>query len=494
MTATNTSPFSSNNSPARQGMDVLAYAVHNLGYWPSDSVVMVLCGREHLGPTLRINREDLATADIKNLLKHLLELSPQTLEAGEKVEKFFLIIFGPGGEVRQRHLSPQLQESPSLLAIEEDAQDSRLCQRWIEASHSRSLETGLLLADFFYVGSVSRWELSPEENALKFSGFLTDVLKSPVYLDLVLKGSTVSENSRQAHQLRLPDAQGTRNPARQQEWIEQAGYWFDHYLFTVESPENGYCACYLDQKFAENCLWAAVVEDVLQGRRRRFSDRDRPYASAIQADLLREQVSGHLAGYLLGTLTSVTSAQFILYTICSSPAALSNLFLALHLADSTHPRGNSVSSEEENCLAPLILPGQGGSVLVDHALAQLMKGEDLHLFLNTQQASPPQADSEHFAEVIMGNSLLAPNWIKISALEQVIAQLLEISDAERTAYLIIIQAWVSWFKGLSTQASQLLDDARKTFDLPPTPLDLLLENSLLPQWVLNESQCFRPDQ
>ena len=46
-------------SPVCDARDLLAYAVHQLGYWPSQAVVVLAAGRKNMGPVLRINAVDL---------------------------------------------------------------------------------------------------------------------------------------------------------------------------------------------------------------------------------------------------------------------------------------------------------------------------------------------------------------------------------------------------------------------------------------------------
>ncbi|MDO4917677.1 MAG: hypothetical protein Q3974_08695, partial [Rothia sp. (in: high G+C Gram-positive bacteria)] len=93
-------------SPVRNAADIIAFAVHNLGYWPHDSIVLVTASEHRMGPTVRANAGNLGVQEAADLLIELLQMMPSELDAAERIEKFFIIQFGQGGDLRNRQLNP----------------------------------------------------------------------------------------------------------------------------------------------------------------------------------------------------------------------------------------------------------------------------------------------------------------------------------------------------------------------------------------------------
>lgn len=484
--------FNNNSSSVQGTVDIIVYAVHTLGYWPTNSMVLVTTGAQQMGPLIRVNNETISPDEACSLLDHLLDIMPDSADSQEKIDKFFLLIFGAGGKLRARQLTTSLYEIPSMKEIEDDAKESSVSRPWVEAGKYITDTRGLAFCDLLFVGSVSRWEVDLEESAMTFSGFIEDVLKSPIYLDLLLRGSTVMLNEREAHSLALPSAAHARDPQQKELWLAQASYWLSQYEDAVQDSHNNYCADYLGQKFAENRIWDATITEIAQTQRQRLKEVERKIEGAIFADHLREILTPQMAGYLLGTLTSVTSAQFILFTASSSLTMLSRLLTDLHTEQKIDQRGSQETQELPS--SSLLLPlNNTGKSRIDQCLEELLHGSQArpYLFSTNEQDS---SGAEGFADILMGNSLIAPDWKRLAIFERIIAQLIEIADAERLAYLKVLQAWICWFKGLSTPATLFIEEARLHENLPTLPLDLLLENSLLPYWLNDGKQCFRPEK
>ncbi len=473
-------------SPVRGVSDVVAYTIHNLGFWPTRSVVLVATGARHMGPVLRVNLEDISENEASALLDYLFDMMPTSLAEGEQVDRFFLLIFGEGGEVRTRQLTASLRQTPTLEEIQKDAAEAKICQAWIRAGMHITDTRGILFCDLLFIGSVSRWEMEPAEPAMVFSGFIDDIQKCPLYLDLMLKGSSVLPTEEQAVQAQSSPLNATNNQAEYQAWLDDAEYWFAHYLQVIHGADSDYCQDYLGQKYAENLLWDAAIQTISRTRRERFSAEERLHEDALYADHLREILAPQLAGYLLATLSSVTSGQFILYAAATSTNLLTQLFADLH-REQTHLTASAENIQNPSVL--LVPVDHTGQPFIDDCIRKLA---DIKNFAEVvEQNDELSSGAEDFAEMMMGNSILGPDWKNIGLLEQVILQMQEIADDERSAYLAVVQAWIAWFKGSSSTASRHLAQARQTWEISLLPLDALLENSLLPRWLQEESQCFK---
>ncbi|MDO4917872.1 MAG: hypothetical protein Q3974_09710, partial [Rothia sp. (in: high G+C Gram-positive bacteria)] len=316
--------------------------------------------------------------------------------------------------------------------------------------------------------------------AIEFSGFITDVQQSSLYVELVTRGSVVATSESEGLDLKIPDAGATMHAEATQLWNAQTQFWIEHFRTTLASGETEYCANYLKQKYVENILWNAVIEADLDSRRHRFSDEQRLNAQALRADGLREIIAPPLAGFMVATLSSFTSAQFVLLNIARNLTELEHLMHDLRLESA----GRNQSVEPAAVLLPLDV---GEHPSVTHALEQAVRFDDVF----GVPAESASSGADVFAQLLMGHSSIGPCWERVDSLELLISLFANLVEGEQLAHLLLMRSWISWFKGESSLASAAMLQAQEASLAGGVPLEILLERSIIPEWVSHSDQCYK---
>ena len=93
--------------PIRNEYDVLSCALHQHGYWPDHSLIILTATDNTLGPSLRVNLPDepCTHSERADFLHETFAKLP-TCHNGETLTRFYAIIIDGDNTVRQRQLHP----------------------------------------------------------------------------------------------------------------------------------------------------------------------------------------------------------------------------------------------------------------------------------------------------------------------------------------------------------------------------------------------------
>ena len=462
------------NSPARNATDVLAVTVHNLGYWPENSVVLVSCSARQVGPIVRVGTDDVLDVDgaeAEKALSRYLELLPAQIVPGEPIDRVFCIVFGHAGTQRTVQLTGRGHTPPSMAEVESEAEQAQRARVWIEVVRRAVDRTGLALADLYFVSQTCRWTAIEETNAYLFDGFVEDVLKSPVYLELLMNGSVVAGGEEEGRTLHAFNPQATTDEEHTQAWGEEAHMWFEHYDQTLATDGAAYAEDYLGQKFAETTLWSTALEVIEETLLRLPESETRELSHAQYADAVREAIPAPVAGFMAATLTSAGSSQFIVFATAAS------LEDAKHLMANVHRESGLLRTEGAGLMLPLSTAESGQ---LAECVRRLHSKE-----ICFDEVSPDEAEaaSELFGTLLTGRTTRAPEWNRVSLLDYTAAVLASVCHGLPAQRLMLMRSWIAWLKGSSSDASAQLEACEELLRVEPSPLQLILESAALPRWV-----------
>ncbi len=471
------------SSPARNSADVAAYAMHQLGYWPNECLMIVTATDKHLGPVLRIDLPEPEEVPVQALLDNTLSYLPQSLPRAEKLTRYFLLFSGTHTHQRQRQLSTLNSEVPTTEEITYDGEQAQRYLPWHHAVLRANLYQPLICEDIFYLGETSRWEIDVRKEKMVFSGFLSDIQTCPVYVDFLSHGSVIHHTLEESHEANKPQPHSTLKSQQQHTWNEEFALWNSQFHQAITEPTNAYCLNYLAQKEAENALWDATIKHLHASQRQRFTYQEKRHLAAVKADHLREKLSPHLAAYLLNTLTSLTSAQFLLFTAATSLKQLQYLMASLE-----KEHGQPEASDY-----PLVLPADvGKSKIIDRVLTKLRNASD-YIPVQCTAEQREQANTE-FATTLMGKSSGGPRWDRLKILEEILMHLKYQASGHQLGIILATLAWVSWFKANTSYAVYLLEQAQPLLQEEPLILQLILGTNELPQWTQHAHERYTPQK
>lgn len=474
-------PVVSVSTPA----EVTACALHNLGYWPEKSIMVMTAGGARMGPVLRANVPtfDLPAEEIEEMICQLVSNSPQKFSPAEPITTFFLLIFGADTGIRSRQLNPHTHRQPEHAQIEAEAEQAADFLPWISGAFQAARTLRLNLGDIFYIGEVSRWELSQQKPEFELSGFVEDIQKTNVYLTLMTEGSVVASNRSEHVPQDCLRSEATLDTELQEGWLREATFWFDQFQHHIEI-EDDYCADYLRQKYAEAALWSLAVDVTRQELSKPLKGKENKNRNAVLADRLRSAIPEQLAGFLSATLTSVSSMQFALFTAADSIDTCRALMAHLHREQAREqPQAEAPASSH------LLLPTtifQGG---IFEEKAQQLAADEID-FPSVEEDEMDEA-CFRFGELLTGRTDTAPQWERIVALQNLVELLVPCAYGMELGRLKLMLAWIAWLKGSCSLAAQYLDECRNLGIWEGTPLDMVVECGLLPQWVTDGERCFR---
>lgn len=440
----------------------VSYIVHQLGYWPEDSVVLVLADTT-LGPLVRIDsRQECSRQESIALITHFVQTLSEKPITEDKLPYFLLAVFGPNTPTRRRQLENNLNQPPCIEEIETDRLASALCAYWQHVGIEVASVHQKTLLDVLYIGEVSYWRAHRDTHEMMLSGFIDEVQRTDVYLNLLLAGSCVAPCELEAQKHYLPSLEKSRDVESKNWWEEEMVLWLKEYLQHIKTPDSAYAQDFLTQKYYENILWnhalIHVIETINQYQR---TD------SAEFADAIRKILDPHLIAFLGATLTSELSAQSVIYTVALGIDETSSLYQKLSSAYKNYPT--------HEILCPL-------------GYEQYLRQAKRMMKQKTKKSQQQDRDMlnlslEKFASVLLGKHRIKPDPQRIAAMEILCALILRAYEKPDTARAYVLLAWGSWAIGQGTKAREYL---RKVQEQLPTE-ELFLKNiEQLPPWLGGE--------
>lgn len=444
--------------------DVIAAAVHLLGYWPQNSLVMLTTDLESAGPLLRVDladpKHDATDAYIGAFLDALPPISPR----GLPLNHLFVLLFSENSSAPQA-LHQRPKATPVTRSITLDSQNFiDRASHFIQPIITETAQRHQTLFDVIAVGENSYWSLNPAEHSLDFAGPISDVLMSPVYSQFIVNGSTLApdiSSIARAHQKTL---QNTQQPETRHTWekaVTSATYTYLARKIDLNPHEYFQLAADLE-------VWDTMLEKVHQELTSDLSEEGK----LSLGDRLRERIPQHIAGYLLASLNSTATLNFLLYLAVrnfrQTQEALGAVFIDSHsvlTAAGQKPQRVLLPTDQLNALG----------------LGHQMK-QTLDHIMHTEKTNPEAG--EQLAYTLYGAVSEPPNWQRLEALEYLTALLEPAAEDKPAALLGALQAWAKWFRGKSSEAFCLLDQSDpEIFEITPILLHQLLQAGALPLWL-----------
>lgn len=560
--------------PIRNEYDVLSCALHQHGYWPDHSLIILTATDDTLGPSLRVNLPDepCTLPERADFLHEIFTKLP-TRHNGETLTRFYAIIIDGDNTVRQRQLNPATAHLAAIEEIQQDVDAQIPINAWLHLFHDPRIVSELRCEDVIYAGGASIWALNPEQQTLTLLAPIEELRHSHYYTWLTRHGNTIADNAQHNYAHSPWDTDPTRNPDARHDWENAVELWDHTRTNTVRNDDarRQDIRTIYRQAQTDLCYWDAAINAAAHLLAiHPVDDNDAPTIGDALRNLIPAEVAGHLrasiapvtlnpitpemltylAGYGLNHAQKMitylhTSAQYTYHAFGGkypSPnlnlAPLEPLHYGTRITRKTytpasfthafctslteHPRVRAVpkkcvqwqdwirrthhtiqqidpnnwalqdlspadhaSAAELNTISRDIIPRitqHPDDPDAQNKLETLKERID-NGHNNSEYLANHRATYTHYLDALKGK-LDNPTWARLNALELLTSLLTPHStDAEYTA-LRNTQAWTNWYKGYSTYARLLRQEAqRHTTEQELNILDVYLHTGTLPAWI-----------
>lgn len=504
--------------------DLIALVLHQFGYWPQESLVLLSVTKHAVGPCIRVNLPD-EQQDLEQYFDTLANLVPATVDGYEPITGVFALIFSGNAATRERQLSPATRTVLHNTDLYIDNRAGISFNQWLPTLYAACNNVHLDLYDVLYCGSVSRWSLDQNQLALTYRGPIEDIMHSSYYLDRVYEGRRVSAEPLSAYTQCLWDTATSASTNEVTEWEQASLLWMHTFEEELNQATGRHTVLehpgYYRQKSIELCYWESALEAVRWVMRTYPPENAEEHDNAISfGDRLRSLISPEIAGYLLCSMNTQATPEFILYQAAKDlPEALGVLdgYDCMHAACGE----GSYEPVEPLCYGK---PTTRRRTTLPETFYQTFRGESpriggighgrvswhdwirrTHRILQ-QQILDDTCDSsetrpeEHITKIDRMVELLSgltkdykPAWSRLNALE-VLCNLLvhAVQSGEQYGRLRLLQAWINWLRGGNTYAGILADIARLHCD-EDMPIFQALSESVFPLWITDPVRCWRGD-
>ena len=560
--------------PIRNEYDVLSCALHQHGYWPDHSLIILTATDNTLGPSLRVNLPDepCTLTERADFLHETFTKLP-TRHNGETLTRFYAIIIDGDNTVRQRQLHPATVHLAAIEEIQQDVDTQIPINAWLHLFHDPRIVSELRCEDVIYAGSASIWALNPEQQTLTLLAPIEELRHSGYYTWLTRHGNTIADNAQHNYAHSPWDTDPARNPDARHDWENAVELWGHTRTNTVRNDDarRQDIRTIYRQAQTDLCYWDAAINAAAHLLATHpVDDNDAPTIGDALRNLIPAEVAGHLrasiapatlnpitpemltylAGYGLNHAQKMltylhTSAQYTYHAFGGkypSPnlnlAPLEPLHYGTRITRKTytpasfthafctslteHPRVRAVpkkcvqwqdwirrthhtiqeidpnnwalenlspadraSAAELNTISRDIIPritqhpdDPDAQNELENLKERIDNGHN-----NSEYLANHRATYTHYLDALKGK-LNNPHWARLNALELLTSLLTPHStDAEYTA-LRNTQAWTNWYKGYSTYARLLRQEAqRHTTEQELNILDVHLHTGTIPAWI-----------
>lgn len=571
--------------PIRNEYDVLSCALHQHGYWPEHSLIILTATDNTLGPSLRVNLPDepCTHTERADFLHETFTKLP-TCHNGETLTRFYAIIIDGDNTVRQRQLHPNTAQLAAIEEIQQDVDTQIPINAWLHLLHDPRIVSELRCEDVIYAGGASIWALNPEQQTLTLLAPIEELRHSSYYTWLTRHGDTIAATAQHNYAHSLWDTDPTTNPETRHDWENAVELWAHTRTNTTRNDDarRQDIRTIYRQAQVDLCYWDAAINaaaHLLTTHPVNNADTD-PDCPTI-GDALRELIPAEVAGHLRASIASATlnpiTAEMLTYLAGYGLNHAQKMLAHLHYSAqyTYHAFGGEYPSTSPN-FVPLEPPHYGTRITrktyipasFTHALSDAPGTEQAHVRavpekcvqwqdwirrthrtiqqsrnnqhanlngwalenlipadlasaaeLNTisrdllprleerpkdhnahnkfenlkQRIDESCTNSEyltkhhavytHYLNALKGK-LDSPHWARLNALELLTSLLTPHSTDGEYAALRNIQAWTNWYKGYSTYARMLRQEAhRHTFGNDLNILDVHLNAGNLPAWI-----------
>lgn len=591
----NSDHFNSGNydtpPPIRNEYDVLSSALHQHGYWPDHSLIILTATEDTLGPSLRVNlpNEPCTLTERADFLHETFAKLP-TCHNGETLTRFYTVIVDGDNTVRQRQLNPDTAQLAAIEEIQQDVDTQININTWLHLLHDPRIVSELRCEDIIYAGGASIWALDPEQQALTLLAPIEEIHHSGYYTWLTRHGDTIAPNAQHNYAHSPWDTDPTGNPETRHDWENAVELW-DHTRTNTarrdDARRTNVHAIY-HQAQIDLCYWDAAINAAAHLLTTHQiddanADSDTPTIGDALRDLIPAEVAGHLrasiAPMALNPITPEMLTYLAGYGLNHAQKALAHMhYAAQHTnyalggprpvalpdidplepphygtritrktympesftrmlstapgADQTHVRAvpekcvqwqdwirrthrtiqQSRTNQQNRSVQRANLNGWALENLTpaDHAsaaelntisrdlLPRLDEHPNDHNAQNKLENLKQRIDEScttseyitkhhavytHYLNALKGK-LDSPHWARLNALELLTSLLTPHSIDGEYAALRNTQAWTNWYKGYSTYARLLRQEAhRHTSGKDLNILDVHLNAGNLPAWI-----------
>lgn len=573
--------------PIRNEYDVLSSALHQHGYWPDHSLIILTATEDTLGPSLRVNLPDepCTLTERADFLHETFAKLP-TCHNGETLTRFYTVIVDGDNTVRQRQLSPDTAQLAAIEEIQQDVDTQININTWLHLLHDPRIVSELRCEDIIYAGGASIWALDPEQQALTLLAPIEEIHHSGYYTWLTRHGDTIAPNAQHNYAHSPWDTDPTTNPETRHDWENAVELW-DHTRTNTarrdDARRTNVHAIY-HQAQVDLCYWDAAINAAAHLLATHpVDDNDAPTIGDALRDLIPAEVAGHLrasiapmalnpitpemltylAGYGLNHTQKALAhmhyaAQHTNYALGGPrpvalpdidplepphygtritrktymPESFTHMLSTAPGTDQTHVRAvpekcvqwqdwirrthrtiqqsRSIQQNRSNQhtnlngwalenLTPADLASAAELNTISRDLLPRLeehpKDHNAHNKLenlkqridesctNSEYLTKHHAVYTHYLNALKGK-LDSPHWARLNALELLTSLLTPHSTDGEYAELRNTQAWANWYKGYSTYARMLRQEAhRHTFGKDLNILDVHLNAGNLPAWI-----------
>lgn len=403
--------------------DALAACAHMLGYWPQNSLVVLLTDGKDLGPLLRVDGPN-PDQDLPSYFSYLFSTLPVD-PASDNYEAFIFYF----GNYRPQHISQgrgQEPLSPADHALEESfwQQTNRLLLPLLDEMDRNPLK----VIDFIALGPACYWSLSPQEPYLQPAHRLEAISHSPIYLKLQGSEQDLPYSFQEARGQAAEDLSQTQDPAAREAWLLEAELAAqEEAAKRKEVPSN------FRQMLLDISCWGLVLDACQQA-----GALEENLTQAQGADRLRASLSPQLAGFLTASLLSPTCLTLLLYTAAFGAERAQEAILAL-----SQELGQPLSQDPD----PFPAPG------LDRLLLPLEELDQQFEALASNHEQVGRDFTAHFLADVPEE----PDWRRLLLLQRISSLLEGICVQEANWACITLQAWISWYGGKTSLSSHYLD-------------------------------------
>lgn len=567
--------------PIRNEYDVLSCALHQHGYWPDHSLIILTATDNALGPSLRVNLPDepCTHTERANFLHETFTKLP-TCHNGETLTRFYAIIIDGDNTVRQRQLNPDTAQLATIDEIHNDLETQININTWLHLLHDPRIVSELRCEDVIYAGGASIWALNPEQQTLTLLAPIEELLHSGYYTWLTRHGDTIAATAQHNYAHSPWDTDPTSNPETRHDWENAVELWDNTRTNTVRNDEARHTdiRTIYRQAQIDLCYWDAAINAAAHLLTTHpVNDNDAPTIGDALRNLIPAEVAGHLRASIAPLTLNPITAEMLTYLagygLNHAQQALAHLHYSAQYT--YHAFGGEYPSTSPN-FAPLEPPHYGTRITrktyipasFTHALSSAPGTEQAHVRAvpekcvqwqdwirrthrtiqqnrNNQHANLngwalenltpadhasaaelntisrdllPRLDEHpndhnthnklenlkqridescttseyitkhhavytHYLNALKGK-LDSPHWARLNALELLTSLLTPHSTDGEYAALRNTQAWTNWYKGYSTYARLLRQEAhRHTSGKDLNILDVHLNAGNLPAWI-----------
>ena len=284
--------------PIRNEYDVLSCALHQHGYWPDHSLIILTATDNTLGPSLRVNLPDepCTHTERANFLHETFTKLP-TCHNGETLTRFYAIIIDGDNTVRQRQLNPDTAQLATIDEIHNDLETQININTWLHLLHDPRIVSELRCEDVIYAGGASIWALNPEQQTLTLLAPIEELLHSGYYTWLTRHGDTIADTAQHNYAHSPWDTDPTGNPETRHDWENAVELWAHTRTNTTRNDDarRQNIRTIYRQAQIDLCYWDAAINAAAHLLTTHpVDDNDAPTIGDALRNLIPAEVAGHL--------------------------------------------------------------------------------------------------------------------------------------------------------------------------------------------------------